>query len=209
MKLGDRWDGPYEIRKKVVEVICQLAVPNHRGGCMMAHVKRLKAWNVPDAFILRMVVADEVEAEGKVESDWKSLLESHQCTDIEQLQVHYADLLNGSLGKGMNFEHEVNTEAHDPIWTPPHRIAPAWREPLKVEVMSWVEMGIIRPSNSPWSSPVVPVRKPDGSFRLCVDYQNLNKLTTPDPYPIPRIDDLIDELNDARYLTKIDLNKEF
>ena len=80
---------------------------------------------------------------------------------------------------------------------------------LKAEDWSWLEMGIIRPSNSPWSSPVVPTRKPDGSLRLCVDYRNLNKLTTPDPYPIPRIDDFIDELNDARYLTKIDLNKGF
>ena len=98
----------------------------------------------------------------------------------------------------------INTEAHDPVWRPPHRIAPVWREPLKDEVRSWLERGIIRPSNSPWSSPVVPVGKPDGSLRLSVDCRNLNKIATPDPIAtIPRIDDLIDELNDAKFLTKI------
>ena len=76
---------------------------------MTAHINRLNALNAPDAFILRMVVADEVEAEGKVEPDWKSLLEPHQCAEIEQLQVDYAALLNGSLGKGINFENKVNT----------------------------------------------------------------------------------------------------
>ena len=114
-----------------------------------------------------------------------------------------------SLGEAKGLVHGINTEGHDPCWTPPHRIAPAWRDLLKKKVTSWLEKGIIKPSNSPWSSPVVTVRKPDGSLRLCVDYRALNKITTPDPYPIPRIDELIDELNGARYLTKIDLNKGF
>ena len=109
-----------------------------------------------------------------------------------------------ALVKGIGLVHDINTEGHDPSWTHPHRIAPVWREPLKEEVKSLLEKGIVRPSNSPWSSPVVPVRKPDGSLRLCIDYRVLNKITTPDPYPIPRIDELIDELNDAKYLTKIE-----
>ena len=107
-------DGPYEIRKKVAEVTYRLAVPNCRSGCMTAHFNRLEALNAPDAFILWMVVADEVETEGKVEPDWKSLLEPYQCAEIEQLHAY---LLNGSLEKGINFDHEVNTKAHDPNWT--------------------------------------------------------------------------------------------
>ena len=91
--------------------------------------------------------------------------------------------------------------------TPPHRIAPAWRDPLKKEVTSWLEKGIIKPSNSP----CCPSEKTRWFLicDFCVDYRALNKITTPDPYPIPRIDELIDELNGARYLTKIDLNKGF
>lgn len=176
---------------------------------MTAHINRLKAWNAPDASILRVVVADEEQEPEIVEPDWRSLLEPQQLADIDQILVDYKAQTDGSFGEAVRLVHGIATEGHDPSWTPPHRIAPAWKEPLKEEVRSWLEKGIIKPSNSPWSSPVVPVRKPDGSLRLCIDYRALNKITTPDPYPIPRIDDLIDELNDAKYLTKIDLNKGF
>ena len=208
-KLGDRWDGPYEVESKVAEVTYRIAVPHRRTKCMTAHVNRLKPWNAPDASILRVVVADEEVEDREKEPDWRALLEPQQLHDINDILTDYKDQIDGSLGEGRGLSHAINTEGHDPSWTPPHRIAPAWREPLKEEVKSWLEQGIIRPSNSPWSSPVVPIRKPDGSLRLCVDYRKLNKITTPDPYPIPRIDDLIDELNSAKYLTKIDLNKGF
>ena len=210
-KLGDRWDGPYEVETKVADVTYRLAVPHRRKKCMTAHVNRLKAWNAPDASVLRVVVADEEpEMVDKTESNnWRSLLEPHQLADIEQILADYKPQTDGSFGEAVGLVHEISTEGHDPSRTPPHRIAPAWRAPLKDEVRAWLEQGIIKPSNSPWSSPVVPVRKPDGSLRLCIDYRALNKITTPDPYPIPRIDDLIDELNDAKYLTKIDLNKGF
>ena len=208
-KLGDRWEGPYEVKRKVADVTYELAVPHKRKKCVTAHINRLKTWNAPDASILRVIVADEVEVVEKAEPNWKTLLKSQQCADIEQILVDYKAQTDGSLGKGVGLSHEINTGSHDPTWTPPHRIAPAWKEPLKEEIKSWQEKGIIRPSKSPWSSPVVPIRKPDGSLRLCIDYRNLNKITTPDPYPIPRIDDLIDELNSAEYLTKIDLNKGF
>ena len=209
-KLGDRWDGPYEVQCKVADVTYQLAVPHRRKKCMTAHINRLKAWNAPDASVLRVIVADEEsQPELKPEPDWTTLLEPQQRADIDQILADFKGQTDGSLGEAKGLVHDINTEGHDPCWTPPHRIAPAWRDPLKKEVTSWLEKGIIKPSNSPWSSPVVPVRKPDGSLRLCVDYRALNKITTPDPYPIPRIDELIDELNGARYLTKIDLNKGF
>ena len=82
---------------------------------------------------------------------------------MAQLLDEYSDRLNGSLGEGISIEHVINTEAHDPVWTSPHWIAPAWREPLKDEVRLWLEQGIIRPSNSPWSSPAVPMAKHSSS----------------------------------------------
>ena len=209
-KLGDRWDGPYEVESKVADVTYKIAVPHRRKKCMTAHVNRLKPWNAPDASILSVVVADEeVEVEKRKDPDWRTLLEPQQCADVEQILLDFRDQTDGSLGEAIGLSHDVNTDGHDPCWTPPHRLAPAWREPLKDEVKPLLEKGIIRPSNSPWSSPIVPIRKPDGSLRLCIDYRNLNKITTPDPFPIPRIDDLIDELNSAKYMTKIDLNKGF
>ena len=208
-KLGDRWDGPYEIRKKIGEVTYQLAVPQRHNKKMTAHVNRLKMWNAPDASVLRVIVADEVEPEVKPVHDWQKELNPKQRKNISQLLLEFEETTGGRLGEGKGLLHVINTDSHDPMWTAPHRLAPAWKEPLREEVISLLKQKVIRPSTSPWSSPIVPIRKPDGSLRMCIDYRNLNKITTPDPFPIPRIDDLIDELSNATYLTKIDLNKGF
>ena len=65
--------------------------------------------------------------------------------------------------------------------------------------------GVIQQSTSPWASPIVLVRKKDGDLRLCVDYHHLNSVTKTDAFPIPRIDDLFDQLGKSRYFTTLDL----
>ena len=69
--------------------------------------------------------------------------------------------------------------------------------------------GFIRPSTSPWGAPILFVRKKDGSLRLCVDYCQLNKVTVRNKYPLPRIDDLFDQLQGASYFSKIDLRSRY
>ena len=69
--------------------------------------------------------------------------------------------------------------------------------------------GVIQPSHSPWSSPVVMVGKKDGIYRFCVDYRALNSITKADKFPLPRIDDLLDKVRDARYFTTLDLASGF
>ena len=105
--------------------------------------------------------------------------------------------------------HPIDTANQAPIRTPPYRLAPAWRDQLRGEIRTLLEADIIKPSLSPWSSPMVPVKKPDGSVRLCIDYRKINQVTVPDPYAIPLIEDLLDQLGEARFLSKLDLNKGF
>jgi hypothetical protein len=76
---------------------------------------------------------------------------------------------------------------------------------LKVQLQELLDKGFIRPRNSPWEAPVLFVKKKDGTLRLCIDYRQLNKVTVKNRYPLPRIDDLFDQLKGARVFSKIDL----
>ena len=76
---------------------------------------------------------------------------------------------------------------------------------LKLQLQELLEKGFIRPSVSPWGAPVLFVKKKDGTLRLCIDYRKLNKLTIKNKYPLPRIDDLFNQLKGASIFLKIDL----
>ncbi|KAL5734645.1 hypothetical protein ACOSP7_032506 [Xanthoceras sorbifolium] len=81
-----------------------------------------------------------------------------------------------------------------PVSIAPYRMTPAELKELKIQLQELLDKGFIRPSVSPWGAPVLFVKKKDGSLRLCIDYRQLNKLTVKNKYPLPRIDDLFDQL---------------
>ena len=92
-----------------------------------------------------------------------------------------------------------------PVSKAPYRLAPVEMKELATQLQELLDKGMIRPSVSPWGAPVLFVKKKDGSMRLCIDYRELNKLTIKNRYPLPRIDDLFDQLKDAVHFSKIDL----
>ncbi|GJV94746.1 putative reverse transcriptase domain-containing protein [Tanacetum coccineum] len=91
----------------------------------------------------------------------------------------------------------------------PYRFAPTEMEELSNQLKELQDMGFILPSSSPWGAPVLFVKKKDNSFRICIDYRELNKLTIKNRYPLPRIDDLFDQLQGSRYFSKIDLQSGY
>ncbi|GKB77435.1 hypothetical protein Tco_0944330 [Tanacetum coccineum] len=92
-----------------------------------------------------------------------------------------------------------------PIAWAPYRLAPSKMKELSGQLKELSDKGFIRLSSSPWGAPVLFVKKKDGSFRMCIDYQELNKLTMKNHYPLPRIDDLFDQLQGSSFYSKIDL----
>ena len=80
---------------------------------------------------------------------------------------------------------------------------------LKKQLEDLLDKKFIRPSVSPWGAPILLVKKKDGSMRLCIDYRQLNKVTIKKRYPLPRIDDLMDQLVGARVFSKIDLRSGY
>ncbi|GJW14299.1 putative nucleotidyltransferase, ribonuclease H [Tanacetum coccineum] len=96
-----------------------------------------------------------------------------------------------------------------PVARSPYRLAPSEMQELSGQLQELQDKGFIRPSHSPWGAPVLFVKKKDGSFRMCIDYRELNKLTVKNRYPLPRIDDLFDQLQGSRYFSKIDLRSGY
>ncbi|XP_057811844.1 uncharacterized protein LOC131026086 [Salvia miltiorrhiza] len=96
-----------------------------------------------------------------------------------------------------------------PVSKAPYRMGPKELEELKIQLQELLDLGFIRPSVSPWGAPVLFVKKKDGTLRLCIDYRELNKLTLKNKYPLPRIDDLFDQLKGASVFSKIDLKSGY
>ncbi|GJX64777.1 putative reverse transcriptase domain-containing protein [Tanacetum coccineum] len=96
-----------------------------------------------------------------------------------------------------------------PVARAPYRLAPSEMKELSEQLKELSDKGFIRPSSSPWGAPVLFVKKKDGSFRMCIDYQELNKLTVKNRYPLPRIDDLFDQLQGSSVYSKIDLRSGY
>ncbi|KAK1422205.1 hypothetical protein QVD17_25165 [Tagetes erecta] len=96
-----------------------------------------------------------------------------------------------------------------PIAKAPYRLAPTEMQELMTQLQDLLDKGFIRPSISPWGAPVLFVKKKDGSLRMCIDYRELNKVTIKNRYPLPRIDDLFDQLQGASWFSKIDLRSGY
>ncbi|UYV81558.1 K02A2.6-like, partial [Cordylochernes scorpioides] len=128
-------------------------------------------------------------------------------TKLLELLENFSEVF-GSIDKTTSriiTKHRINTGDAKPSKKMPYRVSPSERKVIQEEVDRMMEMGVVQPSESPWASPVVLVRKKDGSVRFCVDYRGLNKMTKKDVYPLPRVDDALDCLKGANIYSTIDL----
>ena len=135
--------------------------------------------------------------------------------DIKEIPVvrNFPDVFPSEL-PGLPPDREIEfsidlTPGTAPISKSLYRMSPAELKELKRQIKELEEKQFIRPSMSPWGAPVLFVKKKDGSWRLCVDYRELNKVTIKNRYPLPRIDDLFDQLQGSRVFSKIDLQSGY
>ena len=146
--------------------------------------------------LTQMLSLDETElAEEDKRTIESALLDLHEAFILEDKERGETDLL----------QLEIETGDATPIKQPVRRLPFAVRQEVAQQLRRMQEMGVIQPSNSPWASPIVLVRKKDNSLRFCIDYRKLNAVTKPDSFPLPRIDDLLDELGESRYFSTLDL----
>ena len=137
-----------------------------------------------------------------------TLLNKKQTQELEDfISNHHAAFSLNDLERGETnlLDMEIHTGEETPRRVAARRMPFAVRQEVARQLCNMQEAGVIEPSSSPWSSPVVMVRKKDGTLRFCVDYRELNKITKRDTYPLPRVDDLLDQLGSSRYFTTLDL----
>lgn len=134
-------------------------------------------------------------------------LDSTQKEKIQTLLNQYQLLFDGgeeTIGHIPNIQHRIETGDAAPVSTRQWRLPQATRNVIREQCNSMLRAGVIEPSTSPWLSPVVLVKKKGGALRFCVDYRKLNQITTADTYPLPRIDELLDELSPTDTFTTLD-----
>ena len=133
-----------------------------------------------------------------------------QDLGLPKVVCEYEDVFSDELsGLPPHRDVEFVIELHlgtSPISMTPHRMAPIELQELKVQLQELLDKGFITPSTSPWGAPILFTKKKDKTLRLCIDYRQLNRVTIKNRYPLPRIDDLFDQLKGARVYSNIDLH---
>ena len=137
------------------------------------------------------------------------LLQEQQAKVRETLRP-FSDMWSGKLGKIKLTKHRIELkEGAQPFRCQPYRAGPAMREIENQQVTEMLRDGVIEPSNSEFAGPVLLVPKPDGSKRFAIDYRRLNEMTVKDQYPLPRMDEYLDSLGEAKWFTTLDANSGY
>ena len=136
-------------------------------------------------------------------------LNGTQRRSLRELLTEYEDIFArnaNDIGKAKNIKHHIDTGNEDPVVQKPRRQAKAHTEEIKKQVEKLHKAGIIRPSESDWASNVVMAKKKDGTWRMCIDYRELNtKTKNKGTYMLPRIDDTLDSLSRAKFFCSLDI----
>ncbi|KAE9043707.1 hypothetical protein PR001_g3157 [Phytophthora rubi] len=145
----------------------------------------------------------------EMEADFTdSKLSGEQQKLLRSLLGDFRDMfVESSLKPGRTdlLKFSIDTGTHPPIKQRPYRVSNAEGDVMEAEIDQYLELGLVRPSTSPWASLVLMIRKPDGGIRFCIDYRRLNAVTIKDCYPMPLTDDILDVLKGAKLYSTMDI----
>ncbi|XP_065407431.1 uncharacterized protein LOC135972648 [Chrysemys picta bellii] len=210
-----KWQGPYEVIRRVGPVDYEVRLPGRRKETRIYHINLLKAWKTREAmFIGPSTPESEL---GPLAGDLPdpgpavvgSGLDPRQRGQLQQMLEKFSDVLSARPGRTTLMSHHIATDPGKRV-TDNHRPLPRkmW-DTVRREVETMLEMGVVEESTSEWRSPIVLVPKPDGATRFCIDFRKVNAISRFDAYPMPRVDELLERLGGAKYLSTLDLTKGY
>ena len=228
--LSAKFSGPYKVEKKIGEVNYVISTPDRRNKHRICHINMLKLYKrreveVPAAPIVTETSVDsepqhyfpKEPADTKLENS--SILENidsefayfdeQKRPALISLIQEFPEIFQDRPGKTTLATHDVDVGDAKPIKQHPYRTSPAKTEIIRQEVKYMLENGLIEESTSNWSSPIVLAPKEGNLWRACIDLRKVNSVTKADSFPIPRIEDCIDRVGHAKFVTKIDLLKGY
>ena len=129
--------------------------------------------------------------------------------DIQKALEEYKAARDTAAGRTDRANMQIETDPALPSSSPPYCLAHARKPIVQEKIKEMLHGGIVQPSHSPWVAPMVLVPKKNGTLRICIDYRKLNAVTRPDPFPIPRIDDLLDGMSSAKFIATLDLARGY
>ncbi|KAL1259008.1 hypothetical protein QQF64_009585 [Cirrhinus molitorella] len=197
------WQGPYTVTEKVGPVTYQIRQPGRRRQDQLYHINLLKKWHGTRTQLSALATVSPVAV------DVNPYLSAAQKTEIQHLIGQFSDVFSPRPGRTHVLQHDIRTPPGVIVRQRPYRVPEARRQAIEEEVQEMLKLGVIEPSRSPWSSPIVMVPKPDGTLRFCNDFRRLNEISEFDGYPMPRVDELLDRLGRARYISTLDLTKGY
>lgn len=164
---------------------------------------------IPDIFHGEFQFATTDLAEVKIT---ETVLQSKTDLTLEQrqkLEKLIADLADsGELGMAKEAQHKIVTSC-EPIKQRYYPVSPVMQQHIDAELESMLKLGVIERSRSAWSSPILLVKKKEGTYRFCVDFRKVNKVTERDAYPLPYVASILDRLRDARFITTLDIKTAY
>ncbi len=197
------WQGPYTVTERTGPVTYRVRQPGRRKTDQLYHVNLLKKWVGTRVQLAALTAVEPVVV------DTNPQLSAAQKTELQHLVGQFPDVFSSTPGQTQILQHEIRTPPGTIVRQRPYRVPEARRQAIEEEIQQMMKLGVIEPSTSPWSSPIVLVPKPDGTLRFCNDFRRLNEISEFDGYPMPRVDELLDRLGRARYISTLDLTKGY
>uniref|UniRef100_A0A8C5DBJ5 Gypsy retrotransposon integrase-like protein 1 n=1 Tax=Gouania willdenowi TaxID=441366 RepID=A0A8C5DBJ5_GOUWI len=236
--LQAKFCGPYEVDKKLSDTDYVIRTPDRRRKARVCHINMLKPYlarssasSVPPNVV--STVTQVPQTQYYPESDGLHLshmepcsrlqnsdslknieaslnhLDSSSCRDICELIRKYSPLFSDTPSRTTVVAHDIDVGSHTPIKQHAYRVNPTKRALMEKEVVYLLENKLAVTSSSAWSAPCILVPKGDKTPRFCTDFRKLNNVTKADSYPLPRMEDCVDRVGSAKFVTKLDLLKGY